>query len=159
MVWLWIRLWICLYLFNSLEGTSSWAFTPSVNNIYAMYIMLYESLISILLLFKSIYKKAKKPKDEKILWTRRCNVNKLFKEWRHARPSKWRGKNLSFLEQNTVSLKDVLSTCPTHGRGNAPHVQPMDEEMHKQVRTCWLRRQNNPTCGRAKGVHLMVKIN
>ena len=29
---------------------------------------------------------------------------------------------------------------PAHGRVNAPHVQPMDEEMHKQVQTCFLRR-------------------
>ena len=36
-----------------------------MNNIYAMYIMLCESLISILLLFKSTYKKAKKPKTRK----------------------------------------------------------------------------------------------
>ena len=45
-----------------------------------MYIMLCEFLISILLLFKKKKKKAKKPMDEKILWTQRCNVSKLSKE-------------------------------------------------------------------------------
>ena len=46
-----------------------------------MYIILCESLISILLLFnKKKKKKAKKPMDEKILWTQRCNVSKLSKE-------------------------------------------------------------------------------
>ena len=44
-----------------------------------MYIMLCEFLISILLLFKK-KKKAKKPMDEKKLWTQRCNVSKLSKE-------------------------------------------------------------------------------
>ena len=88
MVRLWTKLWIRLYLFDSLEGTSSWACALSVNNIYAMYIMLCESLISILLLFKSTYKKAEKPKDEKIRWMRRYNINKLSLEQSMAYSSK-----------------------------------------------------------------------
>ena len=58
---------------------------PSVNNIYVMYIMLCESLISMLLLFKSTYiyiyiYKGLKSMDKKIIWTQRCNVNKLSKK-------------------------------------------------------------------------------
>ena len=64
MLKLWTKLWFGLYLFPY-KALASVAHASSMNNIYAMYIMLCEFLISILLLFDLTYKKAEKPKTRK----------------------------------------------------------------------------------------------
>ena len=64
---------------------------------YAMYITLCELLVSIL--FKLTIR-GLKSQDKKILWTRRCEVNKR----KLARPKKGTGKSLC-IEQTTVSLR------------------------------------------------------
>ena len=101
-----------------------------MNNIYVMYIMLCESLISMLLLFKSTNKKKKNKKGLKSPWTRKFSG---------------RGDitSVSFSEQGRlVQEDDEVKTLdktkwfcprPAHGRVNIPHVQPMDEEMPMQV--------------------------
>ena len=99
-----------------------------MNNIYAMYVMLYEFLISILLLFKSTYKKAEKPKMRK--FSGRGDVMSISfpkGKARHAHSSKGRGKTLASLNKTQqvqrmfVRIKNEVkhNACPTHGLGNA----------------------------------------
>ena len=100
------------------------------NSIYVMYIMLYESLISMCYVHNVVWilnfhitfvqkkkKKAKKPMDEKILWTQRCNVSKLSKEQ-------------GILVQENDEVKTLFSMDKTT-KWCFVHAQPMDEEMHK----------------------------
>ena len=115
-VWLWTRLWICLYLFNSLEGINPWAYAPFVNNIYAMYIMLCESLVSMLLLFKSTYKKGlKSPRMRK--FSGRRDVT-----WVSSPKSK------DILVQVNDEVKTLVS-MDNNFKGCFIRVQPMDEKM------------------------------
>ena len=64
MLKLWTKLWFGLYLFPY-KALASVVHASSMNNIYAMYIMLCEFLISILFLFDLTYKNAEKPKTRK----------------------------------------------------------------------------------------------
>ena len=64
MLKLWTKLWFGLYLFPY-KALASVVHASSMNNIYAMYIMLCEFLIFILLLFDLTHKKAEKPKTRK----------------------------------------------------------------------------------------------
>ena len=59
--------------------------------------------------------------DEKIIWTRRCNVNKL-------------SKKQDILVQENDEVKTLVSMDKT--KWCFIRVQPMDEKMHKPVQTC-----------------------
>ena len=59
--------------------------------------------------------------DEKIIWTRRCNVNKL-------------SKKQGILVQENDEVKTLVSMDKT--KWCFICVQPMDEKMHKPVQTC-----------------------
>ena len=101
MLKLWTELWFGLYLFPY-KALASKEHASSMKNIYAMYIMLCEFLISILLLFSLTYKKAEKPKTRK--FSRHGDVILISfpkGKARHVHPSKGKGKNLSFPEQNS----------------------------------------------------------
>ena len=103
----------CIYL-NSLQGTNSWAYAPSVNNIYVMYIMLCESLISMLLFFKSTNKKNKKIKGLKSPWTRKFSGRSDV-------------TSVNSSEQGRLVQEDDEVKTLDKIKWGFVHVQPMDE--------------------------------
>ena len=87
-----------------------------MNNIYAMYIMLCESLVSMLLLFKSTYKKGlKSPRTRK--FSGRRDVTSVSSP-----------KSKDILVQVNDEVKTLVS-MDNNFKGFFVHVQPMDEKM------------------------------
>ena len=104
---------VCIYL----EGTNSWACAPFVNNIYAMYIILCESLISMLLLFKSTYKKGlKSPRTRK--FSGRGDVMLVSSLKSKGILVQVNDEVKTLVSMDKTTLKDVQPR-PAHGRGNA----------------------------------------
>ena len=91
-----------------------------MNNIYVIYIVLCESIIPILLLFKFLFLfKSATPWTRNVPGRQRLNASMPLVT-RYARPNIRRDKNLG----------KGFEHHPTYGRTNIQYVQPMDDEIH-----------------------------